>query len=503
MGLFDAMASTGNTITSGIFQLGGMALGNKWAKQAAERQHKYNKEIMKIQHGYNIESQQLGQQYNKEMWDYTNYENQKRHLEAAGLNPALLYGMGGGGGATAAGAQGSGSSAVGGNEMAAGNAQKAMGLMMGEQWSRIASNLADAALKKAETNKVKGVDTDLQNANIEYIIAQTSNEKVKKGLIYANTRLLDAQEELQRTSVDYTKQKTDEIRWNIKLVEKEVDRLAKEIDGLDLDNEYKKETLKNRIKQTNLAIQQAIADIALKGSQGRLNNEEAKAIPEKILQMWSEIGIKQEGVEISRGQMENYAQDIAKRLHLHGIFWGCGIESIIREKWQNGFIFVGNYVSQRTINYITKYMLKTDLDHPMFKGKVLCSAGIGSGYEKSINAKNNKFKGEETNETYRLPNGAKTNLPIYYRNKIYSEEEREALFLSKVEKGIVWICGEKCFIDDAITYNNLLLYHQGRASRLYHDNPQIWEAAKYERKLARQREANRKAMRKKAYAARV
>ena len=74
----------------------------------------------------------------------------------------------------------------------------------------------------------------------------------------------------------------------------------------------------------------------------------------------------------------------SERLHLHGIFWGCGIESIIREKWQNGFIFVGNYVSQRTINYITKYMLKTDLDHPMFKGKVLCSAGIGSGYEMGI-----------------------------------------------------------------------------------------------------------------------
>ena len=90
--------------------------------------------------------------------------------------------------------------------------------------------------------------------------------------------------------------------------------------------------------------------------------------------------------------------DKSERLHLHGIFWGCGIESIIREKWQNGFIFTGNYVSQRTINYITKYMLKTDLDHPKFKGKVLCSAGIGNGYEKSINAQNNKFKGEDTKE---------------------------------------------------------------------------------------------------------
>ena len=32
--------------------------------------------------------------------------------------------------------------------------------------------------------------------------------------------------------------------------------------------------------------------------------------------MWSEIGIKQEGVDISREQMENYAQDIMNRLHL-------------------------------------------------------------------------------------------------------------------------------------------------------------------------------------------
>ena len=117
-------------------------------------------------------------------------------------------------------------------------------------------------------------------------------------------------------------------------------------------------------------------------------------------------------------------------------------------------------------------MLKTDLDHPKFKGKVLCSAGIGKGYEKTTNAKNNKFKGKDTNETYRLPNGAKINLPIYYRNKIYSEEEREALFISKVEKGIVWICGEKCFIDDYDSYINLLKYHRNRASRLYHDNPQ-------------------------------
>ena len=37
------------------------------------------------------------------MWNATNYEAQTAHLQAAGLNPALMYGAGGGGGSTTAG----------------------------------------------------------------------------------------------------------------------------------------------------------------------------------------------------------------------------------------------------------------------------------------------------------------------------------------------------------------------------------------------------------------
>lgn len=316
----DAVKSVGkgivNLIPGFAISTASNAIGGTMSAKDAKRQHQYDLEKMAIQHGYNIESQKLGQQFNKEMWDYTNYENQKKHLKAAGLNPALLYGMSGVGGATAAGAQGLSEGIASGHEMGIKQQGRGMGLQAAAIASQIDLNNSQAEKNRADAKKTSTVDTNLQNANIEYIIAQTSNEKVKKGLIYANTRLLDAQEELQRASVDYTKQKTDEIRWNIKLIEKEVDRLTKEIDGLDLDNEYKKETLKNRIKQTSLAIQQAIADIALKGSQGRLSDAEAKAIPEKILQMWAEIGTKQESVEISRKQMENYAQDIANRLHL-------------------------------------------------------------------------------------------------------------------------------------------------------------------------------------------
>ena len=39
----------------------------------------------------NREMAKYSQELNKEMWEYTNYGNQVKELEKAGLNPALLY----------------------------------------------------------------------------------------------------------------------------------------------------------------------------------------------------------------------------------------------------------------------------------------------------------------------------------------------------------------------------------------------------------------------------
>ena len=82
-------------------------------------------------------------------------------------------------------------------------------------------------------------------------------------------------------------------------------------------------------------------------------------------------------------------------------------------------------------------MYKKDEKHPTFTGKVLCSSGIGSKYIERSDAKNNKYKGENAKETYKCKNGAKINLPIYYRNKIYTEEERELLWIQKLNKDVV------------------------------------------------------------------
>ena len=107
-------------------------------------------------------------------------------------------------------------------------------------------------------------------------------------------------------------------------------------------------------------------------------------------------------------------------------------------------------------------MTKEDEKHPNFVGKVLCSKGIGAKYTERAEAKKHIYKKGKTIETYRLRNGAKINLPIYYRNQLFSEEEREMLFLDKIEKGIIYVMGQKVHRNDEKYYLKLL--EEGRGN---------------------------------------
>ena len=61
--------------------------GLKWNDN---RQLSMQQKLMEMQEAANRRQADYTQNLNKDMWDYTNYENQVKHLEAAGLNPALL-----------------------------------------------------------------------------------------------------------------------------------------------------------------------------------------------------------------------------------------------------------------------------------------------------------------------------------------------------------------------------------------------------------------------------
>ena len=113
----------------------------------------------------------------------------------------------------------------------------------------------------------------------------------------------------------------------------------------------------------------------------------------------------------------------------------------------------------------------------------MCSAGIGSKYETSYNAKRNRYRGKETKETYKLEDGNELPLPKYYHDKLYTEEERENLWIIKQERGYRYIAGEKVSTDNLEEWDNLTRYYQRRAELLYGDNPEDWKREKVKARL--------------------
>ena len=101
---------------------------------------------------------------------------------------------------------------------------------------------------------------------------------------------------------------------------------------------------------------------------------------------------------------------------------------------------------------------------------MLFRSNILAGYTKRPDAAKHEYKKGETIETYRLRNGAKINLPIYYRNKLFTEKERELLFIDKIEKGIIYVLGTKVYRDDEKYYIQLL--EEGRQKEAYYRD---WE----------------------------
>jgi len=103
--------------------------------------------LMNQQMNNQMQLNQQGQRIQQENWDYTNYENQVKHMENAGLNVGLMYGMGGGGGQSMG--AGGGGGASGGNAPQ-NNAPQVMAMMQ-----QAGLNQAEIELKKAQADKLK------------------------------------------------------------------------------------------------------------------------------------------------------------------------------------------------------------------------------------------------------------------------------------------------------------------------------------------------------------
>lgn len=226
----------------------------------------------------------------------------------------------------------------------------------------------------------------------------------------------------------------------------------------------------------------------IKGLKGYdLDNQIATLATRRFLERWR----KKHKKSLRHWLITELGHEGTENIHMHGIVWTNEKATEIEKHWQYGYIWAGNkkedgtienYVSERTVNYITKYINKRDLDHEYFKAKILTSSGIGRGYIDREDAERNKYKGENTREYYTTRTGHKIAMPIYWRNKIYTEEEREKLWLIKLDKQERWVCGERIDISkDDKSYTNILEHYRKKNRRLGYGSGVInWDKRNYE-----------------------
>ncbi|WVR22138.1 MAG: replication initiator protein [Malazfec virus 5] len=180
-----------------------------------------------------------------------------------------------------------------------------------------------------------------------------------------------------------------------------------------------------------------------------------------------------------------------ENVHMHGIVWTDQKNKDIDRHWGYGYTWTGyedewgnveNYVNGNTVSYMMKYVQKIDADHKEYKSKILTSSGIGAGYLNREDSKRHEFRGAETIQTYRTSSGHEIALPKYYRNKLWSDEEREKLWMHQLDKQVRYVGGEKVDIKDSEEeYYKLLEWYREKNTRLgYQTNVIDWNRKKYE-----------------------
>ena len=78
-----------------IMGIGGALMGALNANSASNQSWQRQQQLMEIQAELNRRNAKFNTAQAKEMWNYTNFENQMKHIKEAGLSPGLIYGMGG------------------------------------------------------------------------------------------------------------------------------------------------------------------------------------------------------------------------------------------------------------------------------------------------------------------------------------------------------------------------------------------------------------------------
>lgn len=267
------------------------ALGLSWSPQKAmEEQWKYNKNIMALQNQYQQQAAEKSQQYAKDYWDYTNAENQIKHLKNAGLNIGLMYGQSGAGGMGASGGAHQASP-----EQPQGNpVGMALQVQQLEQQRRMNDAqiaLAEAQAEKAgaEATKISGVDTQEALKRIEGIASQIELNLKEGNYKEALTSLTKAKEETEKVLKDLRESQEVLTRANISVAFATATKYSEEAnteywrrENEKIQNQYLKDTYEERVDAVSYNNAVAIALAAKYISEKDVNEKQIEHLQASI-----------------------------------------------------------------------------------------------------------------------------------------------------------------------------------------------------------------------------
>lgn len=299
--------TAGAIIGGGLGLLGGLFGGGNSTKDQEKLMDKaweYEKEGMGIQYQYGQAAADEAQRRNLEMWNQTNFEAQRQHMEKAGLSVGLMYG-GGGQGAVSQGGQATQPSGPTSNPVAMALQYQQIEQQNEAIKSQTMLNQAEAAKALAEAKKTGGVDTkkaeyEIKWQEIENKIQESREQITKSNITEANANAKKAMEEFKQTmlNTDYLdktqQQRIQTITDQLALIQKQglkeeaiidltnaqASKVRKEIDILWYDAITKRTSADALKKQADTAVDKIAKEYEL--GKGHLSLEEQKNLREWI-----------------------------------------------------------------------------------------------------------------------------------------------------------------------------------------------------------------------------
>ena len=210
--------AVGGIIGGGLGLLGGL-FGNgnstKQQKELMDKAWEYEKEGVGMQYQYGQMAANEAQKRNLEMWNSTNFEQQRKHMENAGLSVGLMYGGSGAGSTSTAGGQATQPSGATSNPVGMAIQYKQIEQQDAAIKSQTMLNQAEAAKALAEAGKTAGPEYNKATWEAKNLEIENRIKTIAEGITGAN--LTESEANAQKAVAE----------WNSAMAKAEIDQATK------------------------------------------------------------------------------------------------------------------------------------------------------------------------------------------------------------------------------------------------------------------------------------